>query len=182
MKKLRKLWMFALIAGLIFGFAGCKDDGTNPGSPPVISPDPEDENPDSETNQESEPVSFDSFLSPSIYVDNNSDERLVAFKGSLNLNNLISGIAPGNTCFYQGRMGRNPDDTYPASLEIPSLQETRKLKIGTPENMLEVPTNTYKRDYLYKITITGSDASTLALGEIEDMGVVGAEAFFLYGN
>jgi hypothetical protein len=37
-------------------------------------------------------VSFESFSPPSIYVDNKSGENLIAFKGSLNPNYLISGI------------------------------------------------------------------------------------------
>jgi hypothetical protein len=37
-------------------------------------------------------VSFASFSPPSIYVDNNTGERLVAFKGDTNPNNLIGGI------------------------------------------------------------------------------------------
>jgi len=64
---------FAVLAIFVLVIAGC-DDST---------PDNGDD------------VSFESFSSPSIYVDNNSNERLIAFKGYLNPNNLISGI-PAN--------------------------------------------------------------------------------------
>jgi hypothetical protein len=93
MKKLLKISAFVLIVGLLLGLAGCPDDKGK-------EPDP----------GESLQISFESFTPPSIFVENLTGERLVAFKGSLNPNYLISGI-PANatnhglkkdsTLFYQ---------------------------------------------------------------------------------
>ncbi|MDR2731581.1 MAG: hypothetical protein LBB81_11890 [Treponema sp.] len=71
MKKMLKFSALVLIVGLVFGLTGCDDD-PNKGKGTTVS--------------------FESFSPPSIYVDNKSGERLIAFKGSLNPNNLISGI------------------------------------------------------------------------------------------
>ena len=49
----------------------------------------------SDDNGDDNGVSFQSFSPALVYVDNNSSERLIAFKGSLDSNNLISGI-PAN--------------------------------------------------------------------------------------
>jgi len=74
----------------------------------------------------------------------------------------IRGVAPANTNVYSVKITRNPDGTYPA-------QETISLlKIGTPQNALTVPSNAYKLDYVYTITVTGADASNLALGAIQE--------------
>lgn len=70
MKKLLKISALVLAVGLLIGLAGCpteaKDDGKG--------------------------VSYESFAPRSIWVENKTGEKLVAFKGSLNPNNLISGI------------------------------------------------------------------------------------------
>jgi len=71
MRKLQKLCVLVLIVGLVMSFVGCNDEGGKDST-----------------------VSFESFSPPSIYVDNKSGERLVAYKGSLNPNYLISGIPP----------------------------------------------------------------------------------------
>jgi hypothetical protein len=74
----------------------------------------------------------------------------------------IRGIAPANTNVYSVKIARNPDGTYPTS------QEISMLKIGTLQNPVAVPTNIYKLDYVYTITVTGADASNLALGTITE--------------
>jgi hypothetical protein len=73
MKKMLKFSALVLIMGLVFGLVGCpaEDDGGE---------------------DEESTVSFESFSPPSIYVDNKLGERLIAFKGSLNPNYLVSGI------------------------------------------------------------------------------------------
>jgi hypothetical protein len=72
MKKMLKFSVLLLGLTLILGFMGCSTDaGDDDGG---------------------SGVSFASASPPSIYVDNNSGEKLVAFKGSLNPNYLISGI------------------------------------------------------------------------------------------
>jgi len=78
MRKMLEFTVLLLVLGLILGLAGCRSDGgVNNG----------------DGNQtEGTTISFASFSPPSIYVDNKSGERLVAFKGSLNPNYLISGI------------------------------------------------------------------------------------------
>jgi hypothetical protein len=87
----------------------------------------------------------------------------------------IRGIAPANTNVYSVKITRNPDGTYPAS------QEIAMLKIGTLQNPVAVPTNTYKLDYVYTITVTGADASNLALGAItESENPLNIEALFGY--
>jgi len=80
MKKLRIFLVLLLVAGLVLGLAGCptEDDGGG----------------NNNQNGSDSGVSFESFSPPSIYVDNKSGERLIAFKGSLNPNYLISGIPP----------------------------------------------------------------------------------------
>jgi hypothetical protein len=74
----------------------------------------------------------------------------------------IRGIPPANTNVYSIKIERNLDGTYPATETI------SQLKIGTPQNMLTVPTNTYKLDYVYTIQIGGADASNLTLGAIQE--------------
>jgi hypothetical protein len=70
--------MLFLVLGLIMGFVGCSNPaGDDEGKTPT---------------DHGSGVSFESFSPPSIFVDNKSGEKLVAFKGSLNPNNLISGI------------------------------------------------------------------------------------------
>jgi len=87
----------------------------------------------------------------------------------------IKGIPPSNTNVYSIKITRNPDGTYPAS------QSVAQLKIGTPQNMLTVSSNTYKLDYVYTITVTGADASNLALGTItESENPLNIEAMFGY--
>jgi len=75
MKNLPKLAVFLLAVGLIFGLAGC----------------PEEEK-DDEKGNDGTSVSFQSFAPYAILVENKTGERLVAYKGSLNPNNLIGGI------------------------------------------------------------------------------------------
>jgi len=77
MKKFLKFGVILLAAWLVFGIAGCDNSSTSDGG---------------KKEEEGVGVSFDNFQAPSIYVDNKSGERLVAFKGSLNPNYLISGI------------------------------------------------------------------------------------------
>jgi hypothetical protein len=74
MKKLLKFLVLTLIVGSVSSIAGCKEDEDTGGKTPDTG------------------VSFESFSPPSIYVDNKSGERLVAYKGSLNPNYLISGV------------------------------------------------------------------------------------------
>jgi len=70
MKNLCKFSVLLLAAGLVFGLAGCPTDPDDGGGG----------------------VSFQNFAPPSIRVENLTGERLVAFKGSLSPNTLISGI------------------------------------------------------------------------------------------
>jgi len=87
----------------------------------------------------------------------------------------IKGIGPANTNVYSVKIARNPDGTYPASESI------SQLKIGTSQNPVAVPTNTYKLDYVYTITVTGADASNLALSAItESDNPLDLEAMFSY--
>jgi hypothetical protein len=74
MKKLAKIALL-LLAGVLV-FSACDNPAGD----------------DGEKNDNTSGVSFTSFSSPSIYVDNATGERLIAFKGSLNPNNIISGI------------------------------------------------------------------------------------------
>jgi len=86
----------------------------------------------------------------------------------------IRGIAPANSNIYSVKITRNPDGTYPAS------QEIAQFKIGTLQNPVAVPSNTYKLDYMYEITVTGADASNLALSTITEKEQLDLEAMFGY--
>jgi len=87
----------------------------------------------------------------------------------------IRGISPSNTNVYSVKIARNPDGTYPASETI------SQLKIGTPQNALAVPSNAYKLDYVYTIIVTGTDASNLELGAIQESdNPLDIEALFGY--
>jgi len=77
MRKMLEFSALVLAAWLILGLAGCSDGGGSSGGG---------------GGGENTTISFESFSPPSIYVDNKSGERLVAFKESLNPTNLISGI------------------------------------------------------------------------------------------
>jgi hypothetical protein len=87
----------------------------------------------------------------------------------------IRGIPPANTNVYSIKLMRNPDGTYPE-------QETfSQLKIGTPSNPVAVPSNSFKLDYVYTISVTGSDQSNLTLSEIsESESPMDIEAMFGY--
>ena len=88
MKRLLKfaviLLTAGLTAGLIFSFAGCGGDSDDTGDTVTVS--------------------YENFAVPSIFVENLTGERLVAFKGSLNPNYLISGIPA-----YSGQHGLKKD-------------------------------------------------------------------------
>jgi hypothetical protein len=87
----------------------------------------------------------------------------------------IRGIAPANANVYSVKIMRNPDGTYPASETI------SQLKIGTLQNPVAVPSNSYKLDYVYSITVKGADASNLALDPIiESDRPLDIEAIFGY--
>jgi hypothetical protein len=73
MKKMPNFFLLLLAVALVLGFAGCAVD-------------------DDDTTQTGGDVDFQSFAPPSIRVENLTGERLVAFKGTLSPNNLISGI------------------------------------------------------------------------------------------
>jgi len=97
-------------------------------------------------------------------IVNNSNTAVRFFRGEeVQLTSMgISTINSGSTYVYAVRITRNPDGTYPASQEISGL------KIGIPQNLVSVPTNTYKPDYVYTITVTGANATNLVLGEIQE--------------
>ena len=73
MKKTAMIGVLAMV--LVFGFVGmgCPTGDDPSGAPPGV-------------------VSFENFNPPSIWVENLTNERLVAFKGTVNPNTLISGI------------------------------------------------------------------------------------------
>jgi len=77
MKRKSSFLVFLIAVGLIFNLAGCDEDGNNGNN---------------DVEEDELTASFQSFTPPSIMVENKTGERLVAFKGSLNPNNLISGI------------------------------------------------------------------------------------------
>jgi hypothetical protein len=79
MKNLVKFGLFPVILALLLGACG---DLLGSGD------DDDDKGGDGDTTS----VSFDNFTSPSIIVDNLTAQRLIAFKGSVNPNTLISGI------------------------------------------------------------------------------------------
>ncbi|GHV93022.1 hypothetical protein AGMMS50268_35250 [Spirochaetia bacterium] len=72
----------------------------------------------------------------------------------------IKGIPPSTSNTYSIKFPRNPDGTYPESI-------TREnLKIGTGQIMKTIPSREYKVDHLHEITVTGADASNLAIGSV----------------
>ena len=80
MKNLLKFSVLLLAAGLVLGLAGCKTE--------------------EEEDDGGGDVSFQSFTPPSIWVENLTGQRLVAFKGSLQPANLIGGVPA-----YSGQHG-----------------------------------------------------------------------------
>jgi len=89
MKKILKILSILLGLGLIAGLVGCPaDDGKG------------------NENDGGTEVSFQDFRPPSIWVENLTGERLIAFVGAPNPNSLISGIPA-----YSGQHGLRKDDT-----------------------------------------------------------------------
>jgi len=88
MRKLLYLSIFSLIITLVFFLTGCPN-GDNNGE-----------------EDEIETLSFESFSPRSISIENKTDKRLVGFKNTLSLNNLISGIPA-----YAGRHGLKRDSS-----------------------------------------------------------------------
>jgi hypothetical protein len=87
----------------------------------------------------------------------------------------IRGISPANQNVYSVKIARNPDGTYPNQATI------AQLKIGTLQNALSIPSQEYKLDYVYTITVTGPDASNLALSSVtESEKPLDLEAMFGY--
>lgn len=74
----RNFLVTAIAIATVFALAGCggEDNGTS----------------DNRPNTAGSGVDFTNFTQPSIWIENPTDERLVAFKGSVAANNLISGI------------------------------------------------------------------------------------------
>jgi hypothetical protein len=87
MKKLSGFWVLLLAVALALGFAGCAVDDDGGGD-----------------NTGGGNVEFQSFTPPSIFVENLTGEKLVAFKGTLGPNYLISGIPA-----YSGQHGLKKD-------------------------------------------------------------------------
>ena len=110
-------------------------------------------------------------------IINNSNAAVRFTRGDdeQNTSTGIKGIAPANTNVYSVKIQRNPDGTYPATATI------AQLKIGTPSNPVDVPSATYKLDYIYTITVTGVDGSNLALSAVQESdNPLGIEAIFNY--
>jgi hypothetical protein len=91
MKKLQKFWVILVAVALVFGVTGCPTDGDG------------DKDKDKDKDK-GKAVEFTNFSTPSIFVENLSGERLVAFKGSLNPTYLISGVPA-----YSGKHGLKKD-------------------------------------------------------------------------
>jgi hypothetical protein len=100
-RKFKGFWFFLMVVAMTFGLvlSGCDSltGGGNNGNNNNEEKDKDEENEpkDEDAGSDEEDVttvSFESFSTPSIIVDNLTSQRLIAFKGSVNPNNLISGI------------------------------------------------------------------------------------------
>jgi hypothetical protein len=108
-------------------------------------------------------------------INNNSNTAIRFTRGDEEQSTSlgVKGIGPSQSHVYSVKIGRNPDRTYPAS------QSIAQLKIGTPQIPRDVPTHTFKRDYIYTIDVTGTSASNLVLESIvESDEPIDIEAMF----
>jgi hypothetical protein len=76
----------------------------------------------------------------------------------------VRGIPAGQTNVYSVKITRNPDKTYPSQVQ----SADGELKIGTPQIPNDVPAHTYKLDYIYTVRVTGNNAASLVIGDIEE--------------
>jgi hypothetical protein len=67
---------------------------------------------------------------------------------------------------------RGNDGTYPASRTLSNL------RIGAGSNMITVTSETYLLDHEYTITVTGTNASNLAIGDPENSGKLDLDEMF----
>ncbi|MCL2805221.1 MAG: hypothetical protein FWD26_04705 [Treponema sp.] len=86
MKKISSFLVFLLAVGLVFGVLGC-DDGSN--------------NNNNNNTQTGSGVDFSDYQNndAAFFIDNRTNHKLVAFKGSLNASNLLGGI-PANADYH----------------------------------------------------------------------------------
>jgi len=89
----------------------------------------------------------------------------------------VKGIPPGQTNVFSVKIARNPDKTYPATVQAALGEFT----IGTPQIPNNVPAHTYQLDYVYTIVVTGANAASLNIGAIQESDdPIDFEAMFGY--
>jgi hypothetical protein len=107
-------------------------------------------------------------------IQNYSSTDLRFEKESLELvsSSGIRGIQQGFISTYNIKVNRNPDGTYPET------QLVNGYSIGMPLLMLPIPEYLFKADYIYTVGITGTNAATLLIGEIQEIGKMNFDDLF----
>ncbi|MCL2442506.1 MAG: hypothetical protein FWD13_03475 [Treponema sp.] len=153
MRKLFKLAIILLTLGLILGFTGC------------------DPNPNPEIDWTSYSGSNAAF-----YIDNATDFRLVAFKGSLHPNNLLGGIEPKAT--YHGIKKNlslfNKTEGFPVIFITEDQYTENKNRLNTLANIpfsREYVTYNHEQDNPQSYEISGQVGGRHTLRVINDTGL-----------
>jgi hypothetical protein len=81
-------------------------------------------------------------------------------------------INSGTTSTYNIKVTRNPDGSYPET------QLVNGYKIGTTLLMEDFPEYVFETDYIYTVRVTGSNAATLVIGEIQETGKMNLDDWF----
>jgi hypothetical protein len=79
-------------------------------------------------------------------------------------------VITGRSEVFTINISPNPDKTYPDS------QSIGQIKIGSTQNMLTIPAQVYRLDYMYEIVVNGNDNSTLTLGTVEEKEKIDLDA------
>ncbi|GHV80192.1 hypothetical protein AGMMS49944_19830 [Spirochaetia bacterium] len=119
-----------------------------------------------------------SWSSGGIYfrIINNSSVDVRIEQGGVAKNTSLGvpAVIQGRSETFTINITPNSDKSYPDTQSISGI------KIGSNQNMLDVPVHTYKLDYMYEITVTGTNNNNLALGSIVEKNKIDLDA--LLGN
>jgi virulence-associated protein VapD len=117
--------------------------------------------------------------SGTVYIkvtNNNSGTAIKVMNGDtpLETSTGVNGISSGKANVYSFKAEQNPDKSYPATHNIGTI------KIGTDLQYHTIPAGTFNVDYIYTINVSGTNASNLAVGDIDAGTALDLEKMFDY--
>jgi hypothetical protein len=109
-----------------------------------------------------------------LMIQNNSNTDIRFEKQGVELisSTGLRGIQQGSIGTYNIKVIRNPDGTYPET------QLVSGYSVGTPLLMFPIPEYLFKTDYIYTIGVSGNNAATLVIGEIQEVRRMNIDDWF----